>query len=161
MKSSLVVTTLVLALAHGSTAHADWPEGKPYVGVFGGYHVVTRDWDLGDHFYDATRIQPESSPTVGLRLGYQILRNLAFEVNGSWLPITPSVGSDQSLIEVDGAVLYHLTRGAFAPFLEAGGGVYIARGGALATTRIRCCTPGSACAVCWHPGWRCGRRPAT
>ncbi len=122
MKKVLWVCALVLAAQVGE-ARAEWPRMSPYLGVAAGGHVPARDWDLGNKLDDG--VKPATSLVVDLRLGFQLLRQLAVEVNAGYLPMTPDGGDSTSVIELDLAVLYHLTGGKWAPFVEAGAGGYL------------------------------------
>ena len=122
MKKVLWLCALVLA-AQAGEARAEWPRMSPYLGVAAGGHVPARDWDLGNKLDDG--VKPATSLVVDLRLGLQLLRQLAVEVNAGYLPMTPDGGDSTSVLALDLAVLYHLTAGKWAPFVEAGGGGYL------------------------------------
>ncbi|MCC6996837.1 MAG: OmpA family protein [Deltaproteobacteria bacterium] len=122
MKKVLWFCALALA-AQAGEARAEWPRMSPYLGVAAGGHVPARDWDLGNKLDKG--VKPATSLVVDLRLGLQLFRQLAIEVNAGYLPMTPDGGDSTSVFALDLAVLYHLTAGKWAPFVEAGGGGYL------------------------------------
>ncbi len=104
-------------------ARAEFPAVKTYLGIEGGYHLVLRDWQLGD----GTKT-PDSSPAAGLRFGCQFTPRWAAELSGTYIPTTGT-----TVLNYDANLLYHLTGGDWAPYAVAGVGAYNSFGGDLGT----------------------------
>jgi len=126
---SAAVSGVVLSAASAANAH-DYPSMAPYVGVFGGMTVPLNDWELGSEARASGRVDerlPRLSPGAGLRLGFQIIPQLAVEVAGQWIPLeggnaTEKTGNTAFSYEI--AALYHFMPGGFSPYVTIGAGFY-------------------------------------
>ena len=122
------------AMSRVSPARAEYPSNSLYIGVSGGYNLRLVDWELGSNVKrDGTAPgQAKSSPIGMLRLGYQILPQLAIELEGGYLPIQASYdNSRNNAFKGELNVLYHILDGDWTPYLLAGGGFYYLYNGSL------------------------------
>ena len=134
-------TTRILGIALGlasaatltaGTARADYPDGAPYIGAYGGGNFNLRDWDLGKAARDSDPIRPKSSPMLGLRAGYQLMPQLALEVGGGWLPVKSTEGEKNTAFLYTADAIFHVLPGDWTPFVDVGaGGYYVKDGGDL------------------------------
>lgn len=131
MKLNNVLALAVAVLAGSSSARAEPPAPEVYVGVSGGATFPLRSWDLGGKEVQEGALEPGIAPQGGLRVGFQLLPRLAFEVGAQWLSSSVSGGSN-SILSYSGNVLYAFKDGDWSPFVVAGGGAYQSLdGGAL------------------------------
>ena len=101
-------------LVPAGQARAEFPDNSAYIGVYGGGHLLMRDWDIG-----GPETEPDHSATAGLRLGWQIWSTLAVEAGLGWIPT-----ADSTLLTSNVDVLYHFTKDDWAPFVSVGVGGY-------------------------------------
>jgi OOP family OmpA-OmpF porin len=127
-------TLLLAALAQTTPAHAEYPSGSLYIGAGGGYNLRLFDWELGrDVKRDGNWPGQAKSSAIGqLRLGYQIIPQLAIELAGSYLPIQASYNNNwNAAVKGELNALFHFLSGDWTPFILLGGGVYYLHSGSL------------------------------
>lgn len=127
-------TLFLAAMAHTAPARAEYPSGSLYIGASGGYNLRLVDWELGkDVKWDGTAPgQAKSSAIAQLRLGYQIIPQLAIELAGSYLPIQASYDNKWNrAIKGELNALFHFFSGDWTPFVLVGGGIYYLESGSL------------------------------
>lgn len=122
--AAAALATLMFATAGmDRSAQADIPHSSFYVGLYGGFNIVTGDWDLFTRSASQF-VQPDSSPSFGLRLGVMANEWLGFELAVGALPYDSSVGVSGIALNYGGDVLFHLATGDWVPVLSLGGGGY-------------------------------------
>lgn len=131
----LLTSTILLAtMALASPARAEYPSGSAYIGASGGYNLRLVDWEFGSNVRrDGTYPgQAKPSAIAMLRLGYQIIPQLAIELEGGYLPIQASYDNKwNAAFKGELNALFHFLSGDWTPFILAGGGVYYLQGGSL------------------------------
>lgn len=110
--------------AYGPLARAEYPDPAVYVGLYRGYTFPLADWDLGDAKPEVGGNLPRASGSWGVRVGAQILPQLAAEGEFAYMPLNTDLGGDNTTLSYSANVLYHLTRCNLAPYVMAGGGAY-------------------------------------
>ena len=127
-------TILLAAMSQPRPARAEYPSNSLYIGVSGGYNLRLVDWEFGSYVKrDGTAPgQAKSSPIGMVRLGYQILPQLAVELEGGYLPIKASYDNKlNDAFKGELNVLYHVLDGDWSPYILAGGGFYYLYNGTL------------------------------
>jgi outer membrane protein OmpA-like peptidoglycan-associated protein len=126
----LSATILLAGMAQTRPARADYPSNSLYIGASGGYNLRLVDWELGAYVKrDGTAPgQAKSSPIGMVRLGYQILPQLAIELEGGYLPIRASY--DNKINDAFKGQL-NILDGDWTPYALLGGGVYYLYNGTL------------------------------
>ncbi|MGC4122514.1 MAG: thrombospondin type 3 repeat-containing protein [Myxococcales bacterium] len=118
--SLLAASALVLASV---PARAEVPEFEPYIGLTGGATLPTRSWDLGTNVVRG-QLEPTNSMQFGLRLGFQLTSQLAFEVGAQYLALQALENRGNGGMVYHGDVLFHFLKGDFSPFIIGGAGAY-------------------------------------
>jgi outer membrane protein OmpA-like peptidoglycan-associated protein len=97
------------------------------VGVMGGYHLFSKDLELGVLDEDGVG-QPKSFVGFGARIAVGLFSRLMIEVEGRFFPTksadagTSSRGA--SVVGYNAQLLFDLTKGKIRPFVLAGGGFH-------------------------------------
>jgi len=116
-------------------AHAQFPGGGLYLGVYGGYSHNIGDWKMGNApglWTTPPSLQPKSSAVIGLRLGYHFIPQLICEAGVGYLPISSTAGGRNTGVKTDIDLYYHLLKKNLSPFIGAGTGSFsIVKGGDL------------------------------
>jgi OOP family OmpA-OmpF porin len=128
-------TTLPTSLALGAlaalpvAASADPLGGKLDVSVTSGAHIFSRNVELGvDDFMDEPG--PSSSGLLGGRVAYSVIKRLAVEAEVVLIPTEDDVLGDRAWVfGLRGQGRFDLLTGKLRPFLVAGYGGHIIRGG--------------------------------
>jgi outer membrane protein OmpA-like peptidoglycan-associated protein len=127
-------TILLAAMSQISPARAEYPSNSLYIGVSGGYNLRLLDWEFGSHVKrDGTAPgQAKSSPIGMLRLGYQIIPQLAIEMEGGYLPIQASYDNKLNhAFKGELNAFFHFLDSDWTPFILLGGGFYYLSSGSL------------------------------
>ncbi|HEY3450571.1 MAG TPA: OmpA family protein [Myxococcales bacterium] len=119
---SLIAAAAALALA-SVPARADVPEREVYLGLTGGATLPLRSWDLGANVIQ-NQFEATNSMQVGLRVGFQLTSQLAFEVGAQYLALQLLESRASPGFVYHGDVLYHFMKGDFSPFIIGGAGAY-------------------------------------
>lgn len=110
-------------LTGAPAAHAEYPAPAPYIGVFGGGHLVMRNWDLGRTGVESQRPK-DASAMIGARLGVQIFRQLAFEGEFGYLPVTSTMGGSNTVYSYSLNAYYQLLASDWTPYVGGGVGAF-------------------------------------
>jgi len=134
--TQLLLSSMILlaAMSQISPARAEYPSNSLYIGVSGGYNLRLVDWEFGSNVKrDGTAPGQAKSSAIGmLRLGYQIIPQLAIELEGGYLPIQASYDNTfNRAFKGELNALYHFLDGDWTPFILLGGGVYYLQSGSL------------------------------
>jgi len=129
LATAVASAALAAALA-ASPARAGLPEGEVYLGPVVGGVAKVRAWDLGENALFRTR-EPGGTGQIGLRVGFQIVQRLGFELGAQFLPLPVSDGSANAAFVYHGDLLVNILKGDLTPFIVGGAGGYNAVGGNL------------------------------
>jgi outer membrane protein OmpA-like peptidoglycan-associated protein len=127
-------TVFLAAMSQISPARAEYPSGSVYIGLSGGYNLRMVDWEFGSKVrWDGSEPGQAKSSAIGiLRLGYQIIPQLAIELGGGYLPIQASYDNAlNAAMKGELNLFYHFLGGDWTPFILVGGGVYYLYNGTL------------------------------
>src|SRR6185503_4590371 len=110
-------------------AHADPLGGKVDVSIATGGHVFSKNVELGvDDFMDEPG--PSSSALLGGRVAFSVIKRLAVEAEVVMIPTKDDVLGDRAWVfGVRGQARFDLLTGKLRPFLVAGYGGHVIRGG--------------------------------
>jgi outer membrane protein OmpA-like peptidoglycan-associated protein/opacity protein-like surface antigen len=124
--SAALVASPAIAAAQPTTPAKP---GKLDVSVAAGGHVFSTDVELGVADMDVEP-GPVSSGLVGGRIGYAVMKRLAAEAEVVFIPTEDDVlGDAASVFGLRAHARFDLITGKLRPFVVAGAGVHILRGG--------------------------------
>ena len=140
-KPLVVAALAALAVSAAAPARAEFPYPAFYVGIHGGANLVLRDWNLGGEASQGgvvanpfgppglqsqptLRLLPKTSGLVGLRLGYQIVPQIAVEFELAYVPTNSTSNNLNHILGWDVNLLLHLLKYNWTPYLEVGLGGY-------------------------------------
>ncbi len=120
----LACATLASLVLSSGTAKAEYPAPKPYIGIFGGGNYQLTKWDIGRLVEsDAQRVK-DLTPQVGLRLGYQVLKPLALELEFSNLFLKSEAGDKNTAFHYSLNAYYHILPSDWTPYVGLGVGMF-------------------------------------
>jgi OOP family OmpA-OmpF porin len=122
-----LLMTAALAAPSRPAAAQDEPEEREFrfeLGLFGGMHWYAKDHGLGRDKGDTVEISPANAIAFGGRLGFNLTRWVALEVEGMASPThTRNNATDVFVFGYRGSLVVHLANNPyFRPFLLAGYG---------------------------------------
>lgn len=124
VKVGLTAAAFCAALAAVSEARAEYPAPAPYIGLFGGGHVAAREWDMGKSTHIDNKRPENLSGMVGLRLGLQVFRPLAIELEGASVPTKGTNGGSNNVMSYSINAYYQFLPGNWTPYFGAGVGIF-------------------------------------
>lgn len=118
----------ILVVSAGLTAPADAaPRRLLHVGVTGGYHLTSGDFDL---LGDRTLVRElESAPAFALKVGLWLLDPIDVELSLGIVPMSTNTGASALSMPIHADVILHAVQGDVVPYVAVGGGMYALIGG--------------------------------